>query len=47
MKDVNIIDMAPVAVFAYNRLDKIMSCIDALSKCELAENTEIYIFADG
>lgn len=38
---------APVAVFAYNRLDKIQKCISALEKCELVEKTTLYIFADG
>lgn len=39
--------MAPVAVFAYNRLDKITKCIEKLEQCEFASDTEVYIFADG
>lgn len=38
---------APIAVFAYNRLDKIKRCIKALEKCELASDSDLYIFADG
>ena len=40
-------NLAPVAVFAYNRLSKIQKCICALEKCALASNTSLYIFADG
>ncbi|MBE5823706.1 MAG: sugar transferase [Butyrivibrio sp.] len=39
--------IAPVAVFAYNRPDKIKACIGALEKCELANKTELFVFADG
>ena len=38
---------APVAVFAYRRSDKIQKCISSLEKCELAESTYLFIFADG
>ncbi len=47
MNDINVDELAPVAIFAYNRLDKIKTCIEALGRCELAKNTEIIIFADG
>ncbi|MBO5622924.1 MAG: sugar transferase [Butyrivibrio sp.] len=39
--------LAPVAVFGYNRADKIQKCVEALEKCDLASSTELYIFADG
>lgn len=47
MNDINIDNLAPVAVFAYNRLDKIKACIEALGRCDLARHTEVFIFADG
>ena len=39
--------LAPVAVFAYNRLDKIQNCIRSLERCRLAEESELHVFADG
>ncbi len=39
--------LAPVAVFAYNRLDKIKLCIKALEKNDIAHDTELFIFSDG
>ncbi len=39
--------IAPVAMFGYNRKDKLSKCIEALEKCELASSTKLYIFADG
>lgn len=39
--------LAPVAVFAYNRLDKIKACLEALEKCELAYKVNLFVFADG
>lgn len=41
------ISAAPVAVFAYNRLDKIKKCLEYLEKCEMSDISDIYIFADG
>lgn len=38
---------APIVVFAYNRLDKIKNCIEALEKCDLAEKSDLHVFADG
>ncbi len=38
---------APVAVFAYNRVDKLMNCIDSLEKCPEAAFSNLYIFCDG
>ncbi len=38
---------APVAVFGYNRADKLKKCIKMLEKCELAGETDLFIFADG
>lgn len=39
--------VAPVAVFGYNRADKLKMCLDALEKNELADETDLFIFADG
>lgn len=38
---------APVAVFAYNRADKLENCIKHLEKCKEAANSELFIFCDG
>lgn len=38
---------APVVVFAYKRVDKLMKCIDSLTAADLHEKTEVYIYADG
>ena len=40
-------EMAPVVVFAYNRADKIKSCVDALLMCDGHEEAEVYIYSDG
>ena len=40
-------NLAPVAVFCYNRLDHIRLTIGALKNNLLAENTELFIFSDG
>jgi hypothetical protein len=39
--------LAPVAIFAYERLDHLKKTIVALSGNELASDTEIFIFSDG
>lgn len=36
----------PMAVFAYNRLDMFKHTIAALQDCELAKQSELYIFSD-
>ena len=38
---------APIALFAYKREDKLKLCIEALSKNELADKTDLFIFSDG
>ena len=40
-------NLAPVAIFAFNRLEHFSSTIEALSKNELAEDTLLYVFVDG
>ena len=39
--------VAPIAVFAYKRLDKLMICIHSLEKNKLAKESEIFFFCDG
>jgi hypothetical protein len=39
--------VAPVALFVYNRPHHTLKIIDALKRNDLAENTELFIFADG
>ena len=38
---------APVAVFAYNRADKLENCIKNLEKCAETASTDLHIFCDG
>lgn len=38
---------APIAVFSYNRADKLEKCLNALEKNPLAKETDLYLFADG
>lgn len=38
---------APIAVFAYNRVDKLKMCLEALEKNSLVNMTDLFIFADG
>ncbi len=38
---------APVIVFAYNRADKIKSCIDSLLMCDGHGETEVFVYSDG
>lgn len=38
---------APVIVFAYRRLDKIKECLESVRKCDIAGESDLYIFADG
>lgn len=39
--------LAPVIVFCFNRPKHISQTLDALKKCTLAEQTDLYIFSDG
>lgn len=38
--------MIPVAIFAYNRPDKLKACLASLSRCEFARDTDLYVFLD-
>lgn len=38
---------APVAVFSYNRADKLESCLYSLEKNKLVKETDLILFADG
>ena len=40
-------EYAPIAVFGYNRIEKLKACVAALEKCQLAADSELYIFCDG
>lgn len=39
--------LAPIALFAYNRLDTLMQTVDALLHNELAKESDLFIFSDG
>lgn len=41
------LDYAPVVIFAYNRIDHLKLCIDALRLNEESKNTSLYIYSDG
>ena len=38
---------APVVMFVYNRADHFVKTYEALSRCEGAKNTDLYVFSDG
>lgn len=40
-------DLAPIILFVYNRLWHTQQTVEALLKCELAKESDLYIFADG
>ena len=40
-------DLAPIALFVYNRLDHLKATIFALKKNYLAKSSELFIFSDG
>lgn len=40
-------NLAPVAIFVYNRLDNTKGVIEALQKNYLAKNTDVVVFSDG
>ena len=40
-------NFAPVAIFAYNRLNHIKKTFEALKRCKESVETELYIFLDG
>jgi hypothetical protein len=39
--------LAPIIYFAYNRPDHTLHTLEALSKCRLAEDSDLYIYIDG
>lgn len=39
--------LAPIALFVYNRPEHTKKTLGALSQCELASESDLYIFADG
>jgi hypothetical protein len=42
-----IYSFSPVCIFSYKRLDSLKQCIEKLKKCNLSEQTEVFIFNDG
>lgn len=40
-------DLAPVAVFCYERLDHLKETIKKLEQCTLAKDTELFVISDG
>ena len=47
MRNIEKKELAPIALFVYNRLSHVQKVIDALKKCDLASESIIYIFSDG
>lgn len=45
--DIKLKDYAPIAVFAYNRADKILNCLKALGANAGAGYTDVFVFCDG
>src|SRR2546430_6890298 len=39
--------LAPIAVFAYNRPDKLRALMDSLQACEGFESSQVTVFVDG
>lgn len=39
--------LAPIAVFAYKRPDHLRRTLEALSRCEFADRSRLFIFSDG
>lgn len=40
-------NLAPVALFVYNRADHLKKTYEALRQCDLAKETDLFIFSDG
>lgn len=38
---------SPIAIFAYKRTDLLQSAVKALQKCDLAQESEVFVFCDG
>lgn len=47
MVDINNKELAPIVVFAFNRLDVLKNCIESLKSNEEAKDTDLYVFVDG
>ena len=43
----NIDELAPIALFVYNRPEKAKRCIESLKNCEGFRQSKIIVFADG
>lgn len=41
------LDLSPICLFGYNRPYEIEKCLNSLSNCKLAKNSNLYIFIDG
>ena len=39
--------LAPIVLFVYNRPDKTKNVLDSLKECNLAQESDLYIFSDG
>jgi glycosyltransferase involved in cell wall biosynthesis len=39
--------VAPIALFAYNRVEHLRRTLEALKNCDLAKESKLYIFSDG
>ena len=39
--------LAPIVLFVYKRLDHVQRTLDCLSKNDLSENSDLYIFSDN
>lgn len=39
--------LAPVAIFAYRRPEKLRLCLEALARCPEAQHSDLFIFIDG
>jgi hypothetical protein len=40
-------DLAPILLFVYNRFNCLKSVLEALKTCELASDSDLYVFSDG
>ena len=40
-------NLAPIALFTYNRINTLEQCINSLKKNDLAKQSTLYIFSDG
>lgn len=40
-------DVAPIALFAYNRFEHLQLTLEALKRCDLAKESDLYVFSDA